>query len=146
MSRRTRLLLNGTVAALLLLQGSVAAAADQPQVAVDPAPVITGSGYYALYCAVCHGSDARGGGPLAATLSIAPPNLRRMAVFAGNQFPADRVRQHIDGREFNPAHGSREMPVWGSVFKRARGSYGERRVGERLDKLVDYLRRIQDVE
>ena len=107
---------------------------------------ISGGGLFVEYCAVCHGGDARGDGPLAATLSISPPNLRRLAVLGGGIFPHERVRRHIDGRDINPAHGSREMPVWGSVFKRARGAYGERRVQQRLDILVDYLRSIQEAQ
>ena len=109
-------------------------------------PQSSGGALYIEYCAICHGSDARGDGPLAATLSVAPPNLRRLAVLGGGIFPTERVRQHIDGRNINPAHGNREMPVWGSAFKRARGAYGERRVEQRLDSLTDYLHSIQEAQ
>lgn len=130
----------------LFVSGTTAAVEDHAGAIDGGSLELSGEALYVEYCAVCHGSDARGDGPLAAMLSIKPPNLRRLSVLAGAQFPADRVRRHIDGRELSAAHGSREMPVWGSVFKRARGSYGERRVGERLGKLIEYLRGIQDME
>ena len=133
-------------AAGLLINGAAVAAEQQETTAGVFFPEGSGAALYVEFCAVCHGSEARGGGPLAATLSVAAPDLRRMSVLAGGQFPAERVRRHIDGRDINPAHGSREMPIWGSVFKRTRGAYGERRVEERLDNLVEYLRRIQDAE
>lgn len=132
--------------ASLLINSAVTAAEHQETNSGVFFPEGSGAALYVEYCAVCHGSEARGGGPLAATLSIGPPDLRRMSVLAGGQFPAERVRRHIDGRDINPAHGSREMPIWGSVFKRTRGAYGERRVEERLDNLVEYLRTIQDNE
>lgn len=119
------------------------AAVDEPQHAVDPDPVITGSGYYATYCAVCHGSTGLGDGPLAPGLTQPPPDITRLRFNAGGIFPRERIAAAIDGRDMTMFHGQREMPVWGDVFKRHRGAQGEQRVRERIERLVDYLETLQ---
>ena len=103
-----------------------------------------GEALYVEYCAVCHGSEGRGDGPLAGGLTVKPANLRRLGVSNGSEFPTARIAASIDGRDQPLAHGTREMPIWGEAFKRSQGAYGERRVAERIDALVDYLRRLQE--
>ena len=87
---------------------------------VEPAPSlepVDGAALYQAHCAVCHGLRARGGGPLAKSLRVAPPDLTRIAVRNGSSFPLGRVRKIIAGEIAIPAgHGTREMPVWGPVF------------------------------
>ena len=39
----------------------------------------TGSGLFTNYCASCHGVDARGDGPAAASLRVPPTDLTRLA-------------------------------------------------------------------
>jgi hypothetical protein len=60
-------------------------------------------------------------------------------------FPAEAVRQKIDGRSMPPAHGTSEMPIWGWEFYGFEGEDAarRRRVGELIDQLVDYLQFIQ---
>ena len=43
--------------------------------AVDPAAIVRGKELFAQNCAVCHGADARGNGPGAASLAVKPANL-----------------------------------------------------------------------
>lgn len=128
MKERLRLRL---AAVLLFGAGTLVAAADD------------GAEHYAEDCAVCHGLTAAGDGPLAAQLTIPPSNLRRLSIRHGS-FPEEYVRKVVDGRDLPPTHGVVAMPVWGREYNRALAGQGERRVQERLDALVAYLRSIQD--
>jgi mono/diheme cytochrome c family protein len=78
---------------------------------------IQGPALYSAYCAVCHGKDGRGSGPMAKSLKTTTPDLTRIAVRSGGKFSLTRVQRIISGEEQVPAgHGTREMPVWGPVF------------------------------
>lgn len=72
-----------------------------------------GYDYYVEACASCHGMDGRGGGPVASSLAIKPPDLTTMAARRNGKYPYDELAAYIDGRKAVAAHGSREMPVWG---------------------------------
>ena len=78
---------------------------------------VQGASLYQAHCAVCHGRDAKGGGPMATSLKVSPPDLTRIAARNGAHFPLARVQKIIAGEVPIPAgHGTREMPVWGPVF------------------------------
>jgi mono/diheme cytochrome c family protein len=74
-----------------------------------------GADLYALYCATCHGQNARGNGPTAELMTIAPADLTRLSAGNGGVFPTGRVVRQIDGRDPVLAHGS-PMPVFGPFF------------------------------
>lgn len=61
------------------------------------APDDPGRDIYEAYCTACHGSDGRGGGPIAAELPVAPPDLTRLAAENGGVFPSSRVMAKIYG-------------------------------------------------
>jgi mono/diheme cytochrome c family protein len=82
--------------------------------------VIKGQKLFAQYCASCHGTDGRGKGPVAAALKQGPPDLTIIQA-PGEKFPFSRVQIFIDGEKEVAAHGSRKMPVWGTVFRRTSG-------------------------
>jgi len=102
-------------------------------------------------CASCHGVTGRGNGPLAPYLVARPSDLTRLAKRNGGVLPKDRVAAMIDGRGTADigAHGTREMPVWGSVYfnrlKKAGGTdeQAERAAQRRIDDLLDHLGRMQ---
>jgi len=97
------------------------------------------------FCASCHGSAARGDGPVAASLNVAVPDLTTIAVRYG-EFPAMLVRDVIDGRGIDKrAHGTRTMPVWGFEFWVEEGGdvNAQRAVREAINKLVEHLRSVQ---
>lgn len=71
---------------------------------------------FAARCAPCHGLDARGDGPAAASLVKKPANLTTISKRYGGTYPAGRVFETIEGLDMPNAHGTREMPVWGDVF------------------------------
>jgi len=102
---------------------------------------VNGADLYRAYCASCHGKDARGGGPAAAALKAKVPDLTVLARNHGGQFPEERVSKFIMGDETVPAHGTREMPVWGPVFHQVEDDVDRGPV--RIANLVQYLKSIQ---
>jgi mono/diheme cytochrome c family protein len=124
----------------------MAAAGGQPD---EPKPqeliVMVGQSYYREYCRSCHGADGVGNGPAARAMAPRPADLTRIAERRKGTFNPVEVAALIDGRIDIPAHGSREMPVWGSVFSREAGddAFGDEIVRGRLLMLVEYLRSIQ---
>ena len=106
-------------------------------------PVDIGKNLFRAYCAVCHGVDARGAGPLVSELRRLPPSLTSYAVRNGGEFPNERLRAIIDGRTVS-SHGDREMPIWGEAFKRTRDGLSEDAAKARIDAIVKYLEAIQE--
>ena len=68
------------------------------------------------HCATCHGTDARGGGPLASVLVVQPPDLTLLAANEGGVFPLGRVLRRVDGEDEVLAHGG-PMPVFGLLLE-----------------------------
>jgi mono/diheme cytochrome c family protein len=103
---------------------------------------IQGPALYKAYCASCHGSDAKGFGPMAASLKVPPADLTRISARNGNAFPLARVSRIISGEEVLPnGHGTSEMPVWGPIFSRVDADQDLGRV--RIDNLSRYLSQLQ---
>jgi mono/diheme cytochrome c family protein len=103
----------------------------------------SGAAVYKTYCAVCHGIEAKGDGPLAANLRHAPPDLTLLAKRNAGKFDAASVHRMIDGRDPIKGHGGPDMPIWGDAFKRTADGYSEKAVRARIDALVEHLRSVQ---
>jgi mono/diheme cytochrome c family protein len=103
----------------------------------------TGARLYLNHCAACHGTDGEGGGPVAASMSVGVPNLRTLAQRNGGTFPVDAVTAYVDGREVNAAHGDRQMPIWGDVFRGPEQGTAKRTVRRRIAAVVDYVATLQ---
>ncbi len=71
---------------------------------------------FAENCAACHGSSAKGTGPLASELKKTPPDLTQIAIKNDGHFPYGKIIETIDGRLEVMSHGARDMPVWGMRF------------------------------
>jgi hypothetical protein len=73
---------------------------------------------------------------------VPPPDLTALAVRNGGTFPHARVEELVTGdRDVPPAHGSRDMPVWGPIF---RGLDPDDRLNRvRIGNIVEYLAAIQ---
>lgn len=77
-------------------------------------PAVRGKKLFMSYCASCHGTDAKGNGPVVSSLKKHPPDLTRIQ--KGPKFPTDEVRKKISGDLSAPVHGKKDMPVWGMIF------------------------------
>lgn len=94
-------------------------------------------------CAVCHGPDAKGGGPFTTLLKSAPSDLTMLSQGNGGEFPFNRVYDAIDGRaSVKGAHGSKDMPIWGGEWKGSSVA-AETAVRGQILEMIIYLRSIQ---
>ena len=89
------------------------ALAATPALAQDPA---AGLQTYMDHCATCHGVEAKGGGPMAPSLLLQPPDLTTLSARNEGVLPIVRIVTRIDGRDPLVAHGS-PMPVYGDFFE-----------------------------
>jgi mono/diheme cytochrome c family protein len=113
-------------------------AAERP----DPDAAARGKVIYQRYCASCHGSEARGNGPLAADLRVPPSDLTRLAEKNHGPFPFDVVARSIDGRQTTRGHGTPDMPVWGEIFPRTAGTESPS-TSSAVGRIAHYLWSIQ---
>jgi mono/diheme cytochrome c family protein len=100
---------------------------------------------FVRHCSACHGRHGRGDGPAAPALHPPPADLTRIAQRHDGLFPVVEIMAAIDGRTIIPAHGSREMPIWGARFAEMAGGgpAGEAAVQDVLRILIEYLQAIQ---
>jgi mono/diheme cytochrome c family protein len=96
----------------------------------------SGTEMYTTYCAVCHGQDGKGSGPAASALKAAPSDLTQLSRKNSGKFPASRIKQYIEGADTVAAHGSRDMPIWGNVFRQMGTNLSELRVAN-LSKYIE---------
>jgi len=90
--------------------------------------------------------NGKGDGVVAAELKTAPSDLTQIARRNGGRFDGPKMIGIIDGRQSVPAHGPREMPVWGFVFDAELQDqpYTGYTVLLRARVLSDYLETIQE--
>lgn len=67
-------------------------------------------------CAVCHGADGKGDGPMARAMSKPPANLTLITVRNGNSFPRVKVLSTIDGYAKSDINGP-NMPEFGALLE-----------------------------
>ena len=104
---------------------------------------MSGKELYVSYCAMCHGMEGKGGGPFSPQLKVWPPDLTQLAKKNNGTYPAMHVSEMVDG-EFGKAsaHGSREMPIWGPVFRTmAHGHHDNAQF--RINSLVKHVESLQ---
>jgi mono/diheme cytochrome c family protein len=122
----TRIVLRLVAAAAMVTAAALDGAA-QKTTAFPPtsllAPTMSGMDNFMLYCAPCHGRDAKGGAR------------------NNGAFPADSVRRFVTNGGLVSAHGSTEMPVWGPTFRSLDSS--DKLVDIRIANVVSYLESIQ---
>ena len=102
---------------------------------------VSGRQMYTAYCAVCHGTNAKGNGTAAEALKVPPPDLTALARTNGGKYPSDHVRTVIEG-DVRLAHGPKEMPVWGDVFWRMSQGHSSE-VQFRVSNLNEYIESLQ---
>ena len=79
-------------------------------------------------------------------LTVRPTDLTQLSRKYQGGFPFWQVYRVIDGREEVKGHGTRDMPIWGEVFRQPEGSkpVDETHVIGRILALVYYLQSIQE--
>ena len=144
---RSRTLI-GTVTCMVVMWWillGMALAAEQRPPAVPGAAMREAPHVFVRYCSACHGAHGRGDGPTAPALQPPSADLTRITQRHDGLFPVAEITAAIDGRTVIPAHGSREMPIWGARFGEMAGGgpTGETVVHDVLRMLIDYLQAIQ---
>jgi mono/diheme cytochrome c family protein len=126
----------------LIALGLVAGAQEEKKVIkhvpVKPTSAASGEEMYNAYCAVCHGKDLKGGGPAASAMKVPPTDLTLLAKNNGGKYPSNKVASSIRGDADLPAHGSKDMPVWGSLFWHMSGGH-QAEVQQRVTNLNKYI-------
>ena len=140
MAKRT-----GVVIAIIALAlGAAILAQEKPKIIMQPPKPVNANdpkGMFIEYCAACHGREGRGNGPAAAALKTVPADLTRVSARNGGTFPTVKVRRYIEGLDEVPAHGSRDMPIWGQVLKGQ--STDDTFLKLRIEGLTKYIESIQ---
>jgi len=149
---RTKGVFLPAIAAILLLAAFATGAArsDDPKARPQAGKAenerliesLKGPELFRAHCSPCHGSDGKGGGPVASVLNSTVPDLTTIQKRNGGIFPEERVRKVILGDDAMVAHGSREMPIWGPIFHQVERDrdYGN----VRMKNLIEYLKSIQE--
>ncbi len=115
--------------------------------------VTLGEQEYLDSCAVCHGADGKGDGVLAGYLTTAVPDLTRLQTANGGVFPVRYVFEVISNSVEVGAHGTTDMPAWGTRYKyradRALGEFAsladrEAFVQARILALVEHIASLQE--
>lgn len=104
-------------------------------------PAWSGPEMFRTWCASCHGVTARGDGPAAPALKSPVPDLTTVSARNGGKFPEVHLLNVIKGNPDMSAHGSRDMPVWGTIFHNMSNGEGEEAL--RLRNLVRYIESLQ---
>ena len=123
----------GSIVALLLVAASARA----------ERPVCSGRAEYIRYCSACHGEEADGNGPVANVLTPRPPALTSLRKKFGKPLSTDLV-VFVSGTSMPRAHGTSDMPVWGTVLRDETGD--DRAAIDLLWTIVHYLDCIQTKE
>ena len=130
------------VAAFALTSGAQEPKKTIQHVPMKPTSPVSGKEMFTSYCAACHGAEGKGNGPAAEALKTPPPDLTVLSKKNGGKYPALKVASAIRGEAAVGAHGSKEMPVWGSLFRTISGGHqGE--VDQRVANLVSYIKSLQ---
>lgn len=138
MHRRIPTLLLVLLASVVI--SSSAQTRNQPH---PPTRPVDGAGIFRTYCATCHGVDGRGNGPVSKALKQEVPDLTRMALRNNGVFPSIHVRTTIlfGADDLIPAHGTKEMPLWGPIFHEI--EFDQDMGNVRLENVTKYLASIQ---
>jgi len=125
----------------LVLFGALAAQQIK-RVAVQPTLAGDGKAMFKEYCATCHGVEGRGNGPAMNATKKRPADLTQLARKNRGTFPEVPVMNYINGDDAVAAHGTRDMPIWGTLF-RSLDPESEGVAKIRVKVLADYIKTLQ---
>lgn len=132
----------------LAIIGGVAVAGTLA-IACAPVPAKVGRDVYAEHCTACHGTSARGDGPLSGDVGVPVPDLTLIAERNGGVFPMTQVMTTIDGYTRRTRGGSLVMPEFGIDLQSGplvlydSGDGSSTPTPARLVAIAEYLRTIQ---
>jgi mono/diheme cytochrome c family protein len=130
---------------IVVVIGASLVAQEIKRTTIQSGPVASaasGQAMFREYCAVCHGNGAKGDGPAANALKKRPADLTQLARKNNGKFPELEVRNYVSGRDTVAAHGSRDMPVWGQLF-RSLEPHDNGIPDLRVKNLADYVKSLQ---
>jgi mono/diheme cytochrome c family protein len=110
--------------------------------ATDDADISSGRATFLKYCASCHGTTGKGDGPTAFAMKTRPPDLTTVANRHDGKFPAGYIGALLKFGRNLAAHGSEEMPVWGTRF-RSLDPVSDPTGQHHIDALLAYIRSLQ---
>jgi mono/diheme cytochrome c family protein len=122
--------------------GLLAASASRAQDVKELRAIGQGRALYLVYCASCHGADARGA--LTGTNHLRTPDLTAIGVRDGHFVPA-HVSMHIDGR-MDASSRQSDMPCWGAAFSDMSTRRDEARAALKVWTLTKYIAFVQESE
>ena len=126
------------IAFILLALATVLPVAGQDRSPRTLIAEMDGKSLFGAYCASCHGMDGKGKGPVAAALKDKVPDLTTLSFRRGGKYPAAELEKMILGEsDQKTAHGNREMPVWGPLFRQVENDQEMGLV--RARRLVEYI-------
>lgn len=133
--------------AILLLSAAFAVAQQAGTTQIKHVPVkatnaASGQEMFASYCAVCHGANATGNGPAQSALKIPATDLTTLAQKNGGKYPAMHVSSVLRGDAELAAHGSKDMPVWGPLFRNLSQGH-DAEVQQRIANINSYIESLQ---
>ena len=133
--------------AVLLLSAAFAVAQQAGTTQIKHVPVkatnaASGQEMYASYCAVCHGANATGNGPAQSALKNPATDLTTLAQKNGGKYPALHVSSVLRGDAELAAHGSKDMPVWGPLFRNLSQGH-DAEVQQRIANINSYIESLQ---
>ena len=101
-------------AALAAATAAIVAGCTETDMAMPQAS--DGRGLFMQNCAVCHGEDGKGDGPMARRMATAPRDLTYIALRNNDEFPRARVMSTIDGYARSDLAGP-GMPEFGALLQ-----------------------------
>ena len=119
--------------------GNPAQDQDKEQLPANYVP--SGGQIYKQYCAACHGTDAKGHGPVRRSLRLPAPDLTTLTKRHGGKFPYAYVTGVLRFAPGVPSHGSGSMPMWGPLFEYY---YNKSSAEQRIQNVSDYLASLQE--
>ncbi len=133
--------------AMLCLALSLTTLARTGEAQQSPQAADVGLREYLANCARCHETNGKGDGHYAQFHKIRIPDLTQLSARNNGVFPAERVREIIDGTRVVILHGTPGMAVWGDKYKamaaedcKAKPCDSAAFIDARILALTDYIR------
>jgi len=136
------LVLGAAFAVLLIGSGSALDTSSKSAVPASNVSPTNGKQMFLSYCAPCHGTDGRGGGPFASSLQKRPGDLTQIARNNRGRFPETRVISVLEFGVASSGNSSSQMPAWGPIFSRM-SHLSSNDKDLRIINLIRYLESIQ---